>query len=82
MLVTLQAVALGLYSMFFSSLCLRRVDLQAGFRGKAVPSNDRVSGDVDSGGLIGIKLFAMHGVVTNRGWGVGAARGLGTPGRS
>jgi hypothetical protein len=45
--IALQAVALGLYSMFFSSLCSRRVDSQAGFRTKAVPSNGSVSGDVD-----------------------------------
>jgi hypothetical protein len=32
--------------------------------------------------LIGIKLLALHGVVTHRGWGVGAAVLLDTPGRS
>ncbi|MFN9420089.1 MAG: hypothetical protein ACK578_21745 [Pirellula sp.] len=81
-LVALQAVALGLYSMFSSSFCLRRVDSQACFRGKAVSSNGSVSGDVDVRRLSGIMLFALHGVVTNRGWGVGAAVLLDTPGRS
>jgi hypothetical protein len=45
--IALQAVALGLCSKFFSSLCSHRFDLQAGFRGKAVSSNGSVSGDVD-----------------------------------
>jgi hypothetical protein len=45
--LALQAVALGLYPIFSSSLCSRRVDSQAGFRAKAVSSNTSVSGDVD-----------------------------------
>jgi len=68
--------------MFSSSLCSHRVDSQAGFRAKAVSSNASVSGDVDVRRLSGVMLLAMHGVVTNRGWGVGAAVLLDTPGRS
>jgi hypothetical protein len=43
----LQAVALRWNMLFCSSICTRRVDSQAGFRGKAVSSNNNVSGDVD-----------------------------------
>ena len=82
--LALQAVALGLYSIFFSSLCSHRVDSQAGFRGKTVSSNGSVSGDVDVRRLSGIMLLRCmesspigdRELVSQEGWVLRADRDL------